>query len=116
MFDTPHLITSLSKFAEAQQDLEAGSVTEKTPILHQSVLFLHVNATADFFTTNQTLMRSPPPVDVDIILDPYLFNIVPKSLAPTGVYITVLAIAAWFISGAIWKPIFSTLGQKQHSD
>ena len=89
---------------------------EKPSHTNQSVLFLHIRSAADFFTTNQTLMHTPPPVDVDIILDPYLSNIFPQSLVPTGIYITITAIAAWLISGAIWKRLFSTLQAKQHSN
>ncbi|KAI9781663.1 MAG: hypothetical protein M1835_004259 [Candelina submexicana] len=52
---------------------------------------------------NQTLMKNVPPVDVDIILDPYLLNIFPKSLVPTAGYIAILAIVSWFVSGWIWE-------------
>lgn len=41
-------------------------------------------------------MRNPPPVLVDIILDPFLFNILPRSLLPTVGYIIVVAVAAYF--------------------
>jgi hypothetical protein len=34
-------------------------------------------------------MRHPQPVDVDIILDPYLANIFPASLLPTAIYIVL---------------------------
>ena len=46
------------------------------------MLFLRVRAAADFFTTNKELMSSPPPVDVDLILDPYVSNVFPRSLGP----------------------------------
>lgn len=41
-------------------------------------------------------MRNPPPVLVDIILDPFLLNILPRSLLPTVGYIVVVAAAAYF--------------------
>ena len=47
-------------------------------------------------------MQQPEPVDVDIILDPYLANVFPASLLPTAAYILVLAVGAWFLSGKIW--------------
>ncbi|KAJ5963881.1 uncharacterized protein N7479_003757 [Penicillium vulpinum] len=60
-----------------------------------SVLFLHVRAAADYFSTDQALMEDVPPVAVDLILDPFLFNVFPRSLVPTAgwiVLITVLAV------------------------
>ena len=38
-----------------------------------------------------------------IVLDPFLFNILPGSLLPTAVYLTILAILAWLVSGYIWQ-------------
>lgn len=43
-------------------------------------------------------MLHPEPVLVDIILDPFLFNVFPKSLVPTAGYILVVAFVAWWIS------------------
>lgn len=43
-------------------------------------------------------MENVPPVFVDIILDPYLFNVLPRSLAPTVAYIILLAIGSWYLS------------------
>jgi len=67
-----------------------------------SVLFLRIIAAADYYTTNKTLMQHVPPVDVDIILDPFRLNVLPRSLLPTGVYLIVLAILAWFLANYIW--------------
>lgn len=67
----------------------------------EPALVLRVRAAADFFSLNQTLMNNPPPVGIDIILDPYILNILPESLLPTAVYITVLTIGGWFLSGII---------------
>jgi hypothetical protein len=46
-------------------------------------------------------MKYPPTVLVDLILDPYLFNIVPRSLVPTAGYIVVLAVVSWFMARSI---------------
>ena len=56
---------------------------EKNSKVHDEVsstLFLRVFAAADYFTTNKTLMEQVPPVYVDIILDPFIFNIFPYEL------------------------------------
>jgi hypothetical protein len=47
---------------------------------------------------NKTLMGHVPPVFVDIILDPYIFNVFPQSLVPTAAYIVLLAIGSWYLS------------------
>lgn len=46
-------------------------------------------------------METVPSVAVDVILDPYLLNVLPKTLLPTGLYILVIAVGAWFLSGWI---------------
>jgi hypothetical protein len=43
-------------------------------------------------------MEHVPPVFVDIILDPYLLNVLPRSLVPTGVYLIVVAISSWYLA------------------
>jgi len=63
-----------------------------------SILFLHIQAAADYFTMNHTLMENVPPVFVDIILDPFVFNVVPRSLLQTAAYILVLAVGGWYLS------------------
>lgn len=118
MFDTPGLISSLAEYSEqrvsrkAQDERSEGSngLTKE----QGSILFLRVQAAADFFATNKTLMHHPPPVSVDIILDPYLGNIFPQSLVPTGAYIVLLAIGGWLVSGVIWRRFCSD--PKTHTD
>ncbi len=48
-------------------------------------------------------MEHVPPVFVDIILDRYLLNILPRSLVPTGVYLVLVGISSWFIAKYIAK-------------
>lgn len=43
-------------------------------------------------------MQNPPPVLVDIILDPFLFNLIPRSLLPTIGIIIAVAISSYFIA------------------
>lgn len=82
----------------------------------ESVLFLRVRAAADFFTTDKKLMSSPPQVDVDLILDPYVFNVFPRSLGPTAAYIFALAVVAWIVSGAVWKFLRTDTTKKAHKE
>ncbi|KAH8820492.1 hypothetical protein F5884DRAFT_744846 [Xylogone sp. PMI_703] len=114
VFENPDLISSLAEYSESRQPI--GDLAEdETPKLPtpikwhrpeqdfdtQSTLFLQIFAAADYYTTNTTLMDNVPPVFVDIILDPYLFNIFPRSLLSTGAYIGLLAIGGWILSGYI---------------
>lgn len=50
---------------------------------------------------NQTLMDTVPPVFVDIILDPYILNVLPRSLVPTVGYIVVVAVLSWFLARSV---------------
>ncbi|KAI4868836.1 hypothetical protein F4820DRAFT_89598 [Hypoxylon rubiginosum] len=113
VFETPDLISELSEYSWSRQSLEGDhesqgeSATDPQASSSEreaSVLFLQILAAADYYTMNKTLMRDVPPVYVDIILDPFVFNILPRSLVPTVGYIVVVAIASWFISRhiSIW--------------
>lgn len=60
-------------------------------------MLLRIIATADFYTTNHTLMKDAPPIFVDIILDPFILNVLPRSLLPTVIYIVAVAIVSRFV-------------------
>ncbi|KAF2710930.1 hypothetical protein K504DRAFT_238935 [Pleomassaria siparia CBS 279.74] len=106
VFDTPDLISSLARYSEKRKEAkltDGAFLSEHPPPQVQSTLFLRVQAAASYYSNNQTLMEYPPAVHVDIILDPYILNIIPRSLAPTAAYIVFVAIGAWFISGFIYR-------------
>ncbi|OJD31903.1 uncharacterized protein BKCO1_4300029 [Diplodia corticola] len=119
VFDTPELITSLASFSEnipeANLIVDDRRATEAAET-STSLLFLRIQAAADFYSLNKTRMSSPPDVKVDIILDPYILNAVPRSLIPTGVYIIALAVGAWFLSSFIvnWASAIESI--KPHTD
>lgn len=107
VFETPELITSLAQYSETRQieileDLQPtkSQVEEKSNAHDElsSVLFLRIFAAADYYTTNKTLMVEVPPVFVDIILDPFNFNVFPRSLLPTAAYIILVAIGSWYLA------------------
>ncbi|PGH33808.1 hypothetical protein GX50_03377 [[Emmonsia] crescens] len=75
-----------------------------------SALFLQIHAAADYFTLNKGLMANVPPVHADVILDPYVLNIFPKSLLPTAMYILILAGVAWAISWLVWTGVEGVVG------
>lgn len=104
VFNTPELITSLATYSESRQAIfpsGRGLAHQRVAGDPESLLFLQVLAAADYFTTNKTLMQNVPPVNVEIILDPFLLNVLPRSLLPTGVYLIILAVLAWYLSGYI---------------
>ena len=70
-----------------------------------SILFFQIFAAADYYSLNKTLMYDVPPVLVDIILDPYLLNVFPKSLLPTAGYLIALSVLGWSLSGLVWTLI-----------
>ncbi|KAK8009266.1 hypothetical protein PG991_011817 [Apiospora marii] len=112
VFESAELITELSDYSlDRRQHLEAaneggrrddGSASKsRSRERETSVLFLQILAAADYYTTNKTLMNEVPPVYVDVILDPYVFNLLPRSLLPTIGYIIVVAILSWFMARRI---------------
>lgn len=115
VFDTPELIQNLAEFAGKLDRIRPVPLSSSSGT-KESLLFLHVRAAADFFTTNKELMSNPPPVNLDIILDSYVFNVFPKSLGPTAAYIGVLAVGAWFVSGFAWKFLRPDSTDKAHKD
>lgn len=105
----PDLMLSLYNYSSARQ----AEAENQTPQAHRrsasskdakertaSLLLLRVHAAADYFSHHPELMRNPPPVLVDLILDPYLFNVVPESLLLTAGYIVLVAVAT--LSLARW--------------
>lgn len=68
-----------------------------------SVLFLRIHAAADYFTNEQGLMENVPQVIADVILDPFLGNVFPRSLMPTACWGLVVGVAAVGIAKWIVK-------------
>lgn len=107
VWETPELIQSLSEYAYSRIALlgdsqEEPQVEERSPDddveRHASVLLVRIIAAADYFTDNAALMRDPPPVLVDLILDPFVYNVIPRSLIPTVGYILAISIITWFVA------------------
>jgi hypothetical protein len=116
VFSSPALITSLESFSTSPRPdpialeepfpspaISSFLTSSDSTTQDLSTLFLHIQAAADYYTVNKTLMENPPPVFVEIFLDPFLFNVLPRSLVPTVTYILVLAAAAWIIAGRVGK-------------
>ncbi|MCJ1259774.1 hypothetical protein MMC24_007613 [Lignoscripta atroalba] len=108
--ESPILNTSLYSYVESRQQhrryLDTTETSDYSDFEWRGQfhgLLLHIRAAADYYTTNRTLMIDVPPVKVDIILDPYILNIFPKSLLPTAAYLIVLVIVSWFLSNIIWR-------------
>ncbi|KAK4937245.1 hypothetical protein LTR10_022077 [Elasticomyces elasticus] len=106
-FANAELLTSLSDYSYkrhdklTEADKELLQRRKASPNEDSTYLFLQIFAAADYYSLNNTLMTTPPPVAVDIILDRYIFNIFPRSLLSTGLYLVLLAVGAWFLSGWI---------------
>lgn len=104
VWETPELVASLAEYSYGrweQQPLSDDRGTPPPPAAtgeHEaSVLLLRITAEAAYFTANATLMRDVPPVDVDLILDPFLGNVLPRSLAPTAAYVVAVAAVSFFV-------------------
>jgi hypothetical protein len=82
----------------------------------ESVLFLRIFAAADYFTLNTEMMKTVPQVTVDVILDPYLFNILPRSLVPTLGWVAVVAAVGWVAGGWIAKSLRAIMDEAEKVD
>ncbi|KAF2858635.1 hypothetical protein K470DRAFT_283155 [Piedraia hortae CBS 480.64] len=104
VFDTPELITSLATFSERQspKELQQSNIWLAKDY-RSSILFLRVQSAADFFTSAKELMQNPPAVEIDIILDPYIANLLPSSTVSIVGFVATLAVAGWVVSGVISK-------------
>lgn len=114
VFETPELLSELAAYSAQRQETACRELDALTT--SQSLLFLRVRAAADFYSTSRTLMQHPPPVGADVILDPYLANVVPRSLLPTGALICLVAGCAWVLSGMIWQRLRTAadVGSSKH--
>ncbi|PYI03777.1 hypothetical protein BO78DRAFT_463053 [Aspergillus sclerotiicarbonarius CBS 121057] len=84
-------LTSTSTTPDLDIDINDAEKPFDNGPISDSVLFLRVRAAADYFSTDAELMRTVPPVAVDVILDPFLGNVFPRSLVPTACYGVVVA-------------------------
>ncbi|KAG9242080.1 hypothetical protein BJ878DRAFT_426700 [Calycina marina] len=100
VFETPDLILSLAQYRVTLDG--PAPLTSSTFDSESSVLLLHIQAAADYFTMDKSLMKDVLPVYIDVILDPFVLNVLPKSLIPTALYIVMLAIGSWFLAGHIY--------------
>ncbi|KAI0015676.1 hypothetical protein F4780DRAFT_773381 [Xylariomycetidae sp. FL0641] len=109
VFETPELVSELSHYSGSRQprdstdagaDTASATSSRATAVANReaSALLLRIYTAADYYTLNQTLMQVVPPVYVDIILDPFLLNVLPRSLAPTVGYIVFVALACWYLA------------------
>ncbi|EGR50708.1 uncharacterized protein TRIREDRAFT_105051 [Trichoderma reesei QM6a] len=124
ILSTPHLLQSLSQHTtslslspslstpkQQQQQPQQHQDSQKPPPNETSILLLRVLAAADYFSHHQSLMKDPPPpVLVDLILDPYIYNVLPQSLVPTVCYLVVVGIASWFVARWAAKALTAIAG------
>lgn len=55
-------------------------------------------------------MAHPLPVDVDLILDPFVGNVLPRSLVPTVGYVVVVAGVAYFVARVVVRFLNQVVG------
>lgn len=101
VWDTPELVQSLADYAYSRQSSTDSQEDREEGERSASVLLLQIKASADYFTDDAALMRDPPPVLVDLILDPYLYNLIPRSLVPTIGFLVLVGLVAWFVARSV---------------
>ncbi|KAJ5280492.1 hypothetical protein N7478_005864 [Penicillium angulare] len=88
----------------------SSSSSPDTSITTDSVLFLRIRAAAEYFSHEKSLMETVPPVAVDLILDPFLWNVFPRSLVPTAWWVGVVALVAFLVARWIGGEIGRIIG------
>ncbi|RFU75662.1 hypothetical protein TARUN_6555, partial [Trichoderma arundinaceum] len=92
---------------ECMEDLRSKLPFDHLPPERHSVFLVRVLAAADYVSHHASLMTDPPPVLVDLILDPYLYNVLPQSLVPTVCYLVVVGIVTWFVARWVARSLTS---------
>ncbi|KAA8893937.1 hypothetical protein FN846DRAFT_976710 [Sphaerosporella brunnea] len=69
------------------------------------VLYLRVLAKTAYVSSSRARMENPEPVDVDIILDPYLLNVLPESLLKIVGLLVVVAVFSWWLGGWVHRAL-----------
>ncbi|KAL4797438.1 hypothetical protein BDV19DRAFT_358785 [Aspergillus venezuelensis] len=106
ILEDPALLLAISLYSSrlavpSEGTTDPTSDPQETPApTADSVVLLRISAAADYFSLDKELMQNVPPVLADIILDPFLMNVFPRSLVPTAEWILVVAgfavvIARW---------------------
>ncbi|PHH51520.1 hypothetical protein CFIMG_008702RA00001 [Ceratocystis fimbriata CBS 114723] len=92
VFSTPALISSLADYANTLPPTSSPA-SPSTDERSASVMFLRISAAADYVTSSaiSSANRDPVLVLADVILDPFVYNIVPRSLLPTIAYLAIVA-------------------------
>lgn len=135
--ENPSLLAAISLYSSARLAALDSSTSASNPLVrngkHQpppssrdpaptsdSVLFLRIRAAADYFSLDRALMENVPPVLADVILDPFLWNVFPRSLLPTAGYVCVVAtvavlLARWMM-GALGGMVEREVGESTTVD
>ncbi|KAE8350592.1 hypothetical protein BDV28DRAFT_35725 [Aspergillus coremiiformis] len=114
VIEEPSLLSSISLYSQAYiAASQSNAVPRTSSSFHDqaptsdSVLFLRITAAADYYSLDTMLMENVPAVAADVILDPFVFNIFPRSLIPTACYICIVGCLAvvigwWVLRGLLW--------------
>ncbi len=98
---TTDMAASLTAALEAEGDTDADdSSSTPVPPGHPPPHLLRIIAAADYVAADRAAMRRDrvPPVFSDIILDPYLLIVLPRSLLPVvAAIVAVAAASAWLV-------------------
>ncbi|KAG5953797.1 hypothetical protein E4U53_002653 [Claviceps sorghi] len=99
--EDPTLLQSINTFSVSRLDAGATEESAARPLDGSSSLLIEIQAAADYFTDDKELMSNPPPVLVDLILDPFLLNVLPRSLLPTVGYLLLVGVTTWYVARRI---------------
>ncbi|CUS09982.1 unnamed protein product [Tuber aestivum] len=105
LLDNPSLFANMTAYAFHRLSLSPISELYAPSAAPRSVLYLDIQAKAGYYTHEKPRMESPDPVEVEIILDPFILNVLPESLLPTVVMIVLITLFAFWASGRVYNAL-----------
>ncbi|GAO47934.1 hypothetical protein SAICODRAFT_9643 [Saitoella complicata NRRL Y-17804] len=75
---------------------------------------LRIQAIPSYRSYLPTYSLSPPPLDFDIILDPFLWGMIPRSLLGTlGWVVAVVGVSVWVSVRVVWRLLKSVVRERE---
>ncbi|PWW72681.1 hypothetical protein C7212DRAFT_226101, partial [Tuber magnatum] len=105
LLDKPPLLANMTAYSSRQLSLSPINELSVPSTAPRSVLYLVIQAKADYYTHEKHRMETPDPVEVEIILDPFILNVLPESLLPIVITIVLIALSAFWASGRVYNAL-----------
>ncbi|RPA99547.1 hypothetical protein L873DRAFT_1683104 [Choiromyces venosus 120613-1] len=111
LLDKPSLLAHMTAYATRQLPFSAVNELSGPSADPRSALYLDIQAKADYYTHKKHRMETPDSVGVEIILDPFILNLLPESLLPIIITIVLITLSAFWASGRVYSTLRNMASQ-----